>query len=72
VISIQEAEQIVEKLIELARENPGQPVAIVNDANGGLMAGVMSLLPEEDDWMFDPIPLDQLIEGTQTAGAREL
>ena len=54
------AELFVDRLIRLAHEFPGQPVAVIED-NGGLKVGVMSLLdPIADDWCLTPVPLANL------------
>lgn len=58
---IQDAQRLVDELFRLAKQFPDQPVAII-EKDGKLQVGVMSLYkPESDDWMYEPISVDQLM-----------
>jgi len=52
------AERFVEQLICLAREHPGQAVALVEQPDG-LQVGVLNILVENDDWYQCPIPAER-------------
>jgi hypothetical protein len=57
----QDAEKFVATLAQLLHDNPGQPVALV-ERNGEVQLGVMSIIPEADDWCLNPVPVAQIVD----------
>ena len=55
------AERVLEKIVELARSHPGQPVAVVSYPDGEVV-GVMSIFPVHDDWFYYPVPLEEIVQ----------
>ncbi len=55
------AQQVLEEMIRLAREHPGQPVALVSDGQRE-MCGLMALFPYDEDWYYEPVPLSALTQ----------
>ena len=53
------AELFVNQLLCLAREHPGQAVALIEQP-AGLQVGVLNIVVEDDDWFSCPVPLEQL------------
>ena len=52
------SKSILDAMISLARDHPGQAVALVFDEY--LMIGVLNLDVEDDDWYQFPVPLKNL------------
>lgn len=58
-----DAHALVEKMLVLADRTPGQLVSIFNDG-GSLKIGVLDQMSDdlEDDWYFNPVPLEQFLD----------
>lgn len=61
-MSAQDAEIFVAMLAQLAKDNPGQAISLV-EQDGEILLGVMNILPEQDDWCINPVPVARLIAG---------
>jgi hypothetical protein len=48
-------------LAKLLKENPGQPIALI-ERNGEVQIGVMNIIPKEKDWFANPVPLAKIVE----------
>lgn len=59
------AERVLEKIVELARAHPGQPVAVVSYPDGEVV-GVMNIFPVHDDWFYYPVPLEEIVQAEET------
>lgn len=60
-MSAQDAESFVATLAQLLKDNPGQPVALVEE-NGEVQLGVMNIIPTEQDWFVDPVTVAKLVD----------
>lgn len=56
---IPNADEVLDAIVALADRFPGQPVGVVMQEDGQVVAGVLSLYePGDDDWFYNPVALD--------------
>jgi FixJ family two-component response regulator len=63
--TIQNAVEVLEVLRMLARDHPGQPVALMDNGEGEVEVSILNIFPGPEDWYSKPVPLSSLVSAIE-------